>query len=327
MKPLVYLTRRIPEPGISILRQQDYKLVINTLDKPAARQTLLREVAQADALLCMLSDRIDREVIDAGKRLKVISTYAVGVDNIDVAYATKKCIIVTNTPGVLTEATAEVTWALLFACARRVAEADRYVRAGRFAGRSPFGFKGWGPTLLLGRLMGGKTLGIIGAGRIGQSVARKARAFGMKVLYFNRSKEPSFERATSAQKVSLKTLLRKSDFITLHLPLTKYTRYFIGLKELRQMKQTAYFVNVARGPIVREADLVYALKHNLIAGAGLDVYEHEPKVHPGLLKLDNVTLLPHLGSATVESRTRMAEIAADNIVAVLKGRKPLFRVK
>ena len=316
--PTIYLTRRIPEPGIKILRQQGYKLVINHLDKPVPRQTLLREVKNTDALLCMLSDRIDCEVIEAGKKLKVISAYAVGIDNIDVAYATRKGIIVTNTPGVLTEATAEVTWALLFACARRVAEADRYVRAGRF--------KVWGPTLLLGRLMGGKILGIIGAGRIGQSVGRKARAFGMNVLYFNRSKESRFEKEASAKRVSLQTLLRESDFITLHLPLTRDTRYFIGLKELRQMKRTAYFINVARGPIVHETDLVYALKHDLIAGAGLDVYEHEPKVHPGLLKLDNVALLPHLGSATVESRTRMAEIAAENIVAVLRGKQPLFRV-
>ncbi|MEK7309887.1 MAG: D-glycerate dehydrogenase [Planctomycetota bacterium] len=318
MKHRVYLTRRIPEQGINILRKQRYKLAINTLDKPVPYQTLLRQVAHADALLCMLSDRIDRGLMDAGRNLKVISAYAVGIDNIDVTYASKKGIIVTNTPGVLTEATAEVTWALLFACARRVTEADRYVRAGRF--------KVWGPTLLLGRLMGGKTLGIIGAGRIGQSVGQKARAFGMKVLYFNRSRQPSFEKEASARRASLKQLLKESDFITLHLPLTKDTRHFIGLKELRMMKPTAFFVNVARGPIVREADLAYALKHNLIAGAGLDVYENEPKVHPGLLKMDNVTLLPHLGSATVESRTRMAEIAAENIVAVLKGKQPQFRV-
>ncbi|MEW6026130.1 MAG: D-glycerate dehydrogenase [Planctomycetota bacterium] len=319
MKPTVYLTRRIPQEGIDILRRQGYKLLINPLDKPVPRQTLLGEVSNADALLCMLADRIDRRVIDAGKRLKVISAYAVGIDNIDVSYATKKGIIVTNTPGVLTEATAELTWALLFACARRVTEADRYTRAGRF--------KVWGPTLLLGRQIGGKTIGIIGAGRIGQSVGRKASAFGMNVLYFNRSKEPQFKKEAAAQRVDLKTLLKKSDFITLHLPLTKETRYFITLKELRQMKRTAYLINVARGPVVKEADLVYALKHNLIAGAGLDVYEHEPKVHPALLKLDNITLLPHLGSATVESRIRMAEIAAKNITAALHGKQPLFRVK
>jgi glyoxylate reductase len=318
MKPLVYLTRRIPEPGIAILRKAGYKLVINPLDTPVPGQTLLSEVKNADALLCMLSDRIDRQVIDAGRNLKVISAYAVGTDNIDVAYAAQKGIIVTNTPGVLTEATAEVTWALLFACARRVTEADRYVRAGRF--------KVWGPTLLLGRQIGGKTLGIVGCGRIGQSVGRKAHAFGMKVLYFNRSRQPSFEKETAARRASLKQLLKESDFITLHLPLTNDTRHFIGLKQLRMMKSTAFFVNVARGPIVREADLAYALKHNIITGAGLDVYENEPKVHPGLIELDNVVLLPHLGSATVESRTRMAEIAAENIVAMLQGKPPLFRV-
>lgn len=303
---------------MKILNKQGYRLIINRLERPAPRRALLAGAKQADALLCMLSDRIDAELIAAGRNLKVISAYAVGVDNIDVACATEKGIAVTNTPGVLTEATAEVTWALIFACTRRVAEADRYTRAGRF--------KVWGPTLLLGRQVGGKTLGIIGAGRIGQSVGRKARAFGMKVLYFNRSRESKFEKKTSAKKVELKTLLKQSDFITLHLPLTKATRYFISLKELRLMKPTAYLVNVARGPVVKEADLVYALKHNIIAGAGLDVYEHEPKVHPGLLKLDNVTLLPHLGSGTIEARYRMAEIAAQNIVAVLQGKKPLFRV-
>ena len=318
MKTKIYLTRKIPQAGIDILKKQGYRLVINQLDNPASRQTLLREIKDAQAILCMLSDRIDAELIESGKRLKVISAYAVGIDNIDVGYATKKGIIVTNTPGVLTEATAEVTWALLFACARRVTEADRYVRAGRF--------KVWGPTLLLGRQISGKTLGIIGAGRIGQSVGRKARAFGMKVLYFNRSKEPLFEKDTQARRVSLQKLLKESDFITLHLPLTKDTRYFIKLKELRVMKPTAYFINVARGPIVREADLAYALKHNFIAGAGMDVYENEPKVHPGLLKLNNVTLLPHLGSGTVEARTRMAEIAAENIVAVLQNKRPEFRV-
>jgi glyoxylate reductase len=318
MKPTVYLTRRIPGPGIKIIEAQGYRLIINPLEAPARRRALLAGVRQADALLCMLSDRIDAELIAAGKNLKVISAYAVGVDNIDVTCASQKGIIVANTPGALTEATAEVTWALIFACARRVTESDRYTRAGRF--------KVWGPTLLLGRQISGKTLGIIGAGRIGQSVGRKAKAFGMRALYFNRSPKPEFEKETSARRVSLKTLLKESDFITLHLPLTKQTRYFITLKELRLMKPTAYFINVARGPVVRESDLVYALKNKLIAGAGLDVYENEPKVHPGLRKLDNVTLLPHLGSATVEARYRMAEIAAENIVAVLQGKEPKFRV-
>lgn len=318
MKPKVYLTRKIPQAGIDLLKKQEYHLVINPLNKPVHRDILLHEIRDSDAILCMLSDRIDRDVINASSKLKVISNYAVGYDNIDVNYATKKDIVITNTPGVLTEATAEVTWALIFGCARRVAEADRYVREGKF--------KVWGPTLLLGRLIAGKTLGIIGCGRIGQSVGIKSRAFGMKVLYFNRSRKPSFEKQTSAKMVALKTLLRESDFVTLHLPLTKETKHFIGTNELRMMKPTAYFINVARGQIVDESALADALQRKIIAGAGLDVYENEPAVHPSLIKLDNVILLPHLGSATVESRTKMAIIAAENIIAVLKGKKPRFVV-
>ena len=316
MKPKVYLTRKILPEGIDLLKKQDYHLVINPLDKPVSRKELIHQIKDTNGILCTLSDRIDSEIIDAGLRLKVISNYAVGYDNIDVNYATKKDIVITNTPGVLTEATAEVTWALIFGCARRVTEADRYVRQGKF--------KVWGPTLLLGRLITGKTLGIIGCGRIGQSVGLKARAFGMKILYFNRSRKPSFERQTSAKRVSLRTLLKESDFVTLHLPLTKETKHFIGTNELRMMKSSAYFINVARGPIVDESALADALHRKIIAGAGLDVYENEPSVHPELIKLDNVVLLPHLGSATVETRTKMAIIAAENLIAALEGKKPRF---
>jgi glyoxylate reductase len=317
MKPKVYLTRKIPA-GIELLREHNYRISINHLDEPVHRKELIRQIKDSDGILCMLSDRIDREIIDAEFRLKVISNYAVGYDNIDIAYATQKGIIVTNTPGVLTEATAEVTWALIFACSRRVVEADRYVRAGKF--------KIWGPTLLLGRLISGKTLGIIGCGRIGQSVGIKGQAFGMKVLYFNRSRKQSFEKKASAKKVSLKTLLKESDFVSMHLPLSNDTKHFIGLKELKLMKRTAFLINVARGPIVDESALANALKRRIIAGAGLDVYENEPSVHPGLIKLENVVLLPHLGSATVETRTKMALIAVENLISVIEGKKQSFAV-
>jgi glyoxylate reductase len=319
MKTKVYLTRRIPDEGIALLKKQNYHLVINPLDKPVPRKILLQEIKNIDGILCMLSDRIDRRVIDTAQRLKVISNYAVGYDNIDVHYASKKGIIITNTPGVLTEATAEVTWALIFAIARRVAEADRFVRQGKF--------KVWSPTLLLGRLLTGKILGIVGAGRIGQAVAKKASAFGMKIIYYNRRAKTSFEKQTQAKKASLETILKNADFVSIHLPLTEETKHFIGAKELRMMKDTAYLINVARGPIVDESALVSALKTKIIAGAGLDVYEKEPDVHQDLVKLDNVVLLPHLGSATIETRTEMAIIAAENLIAVLQDKKPRFVVK
>jgi glyoxylate reductase len=318
MKPKVFLTRKITDEVVSLLQKRHYRIAINRLNKPVKRNVLLREIKDANALLCMLADRIDRELMDAAPQLKVISHYAVGVDNIDVDYATRKGVIVTNTPGVLTETTAEVTWALILAVARRIAEADHFIRKGNSWI--------WSPALLLGRNINGKTLGIIGCGRIGQAVGLKAPAFGMKILYYNRSARPDFEKTTGARKVSLDTLLRNSDFVSLHLPLTARTKHFIGIKELRRMKPTAFLINVARGPIVNEPALVYALQKKIIAGAGLDVYEKEPIVHPGLLKFDNVTLLPHLGSATVETRTRMAIIAVENIIAALDGQQPKFAI-
>ncbi|MDI6732536.1 MAG: D-glycerate dehydrogenase [Planctomycetota bacterium] len=319
MKPKIYLTRKIPSEGIELLKAHNCHIVINPLDKPVNRKILLKEIKDADGLLCMLSDRIDKEIIDAGVKLRVISNYAVGYDNIDVNYACKKNITVTNTPGILTEATAEITLALIFAVARRVTEADRFVRTGKF--------KVWSPTLLLGRDIHGKTLGIVGCGRIGQSVGIKAHGLGMKIIYYNHSAKPSFEKKVSARKISLPALLKQSDFVTLHIPLIEQTKYLVGLKELKMMKRTAYLINASRGPIVHESALVYALRHNIIAGAGLDVYEKEPQVHPGLLKLNNVTILPHLGSATIETRARMAIIAAENLIAVLEGKKSHFVVQ
>jgi len=318
MKRRIYLTRVISDEAMKLIPRQKYEIDFNRLNRPVSRDELIKQVKTANGILCMLADRIDRELMDKAPYLKVVSNYAVGVDNVDVAYATKKGITVTNTPGVLTETTAELTWALIFAVARRIAEADRFVRKGEFWI--------WSPALLLGRNINGKTLGIIGCGRIGQTVGLKAPAFGMKVLYYNRSRQPDFEAKTGAMKTSLSALLKQSDFVCLHLPLTTQTKHFIGAKELKLMKPTAFIINMSRGPIVDENALTQALKTKTIAGAGLDVYEKEPVVHPELLKLDNVTLLPHLGSATVETRTQMAIIAMENLLAVLEGRKPRFAV-
>ncbi|MEK7450143.1 MAG: D-glycerate dehydrogenase [Planctomycetota bacterium] len=310
----IYITRKIPEAGINRLKQAGLTISLNLKDKPVQRLELLRRIKDQDGLLCLLSDKIDQEIIDAGKRLKIISAYAVGYDNIDVPYATKKKIMVTNTPDVLTDATAELAWALIFACARRIVESDRFVRSGKF--------KTWGPTRLLGSDIHHKTLGIIGAGRIGQAVGFKAKGFNMKLLYNSRHRKTEFEKNTGARLVSLQKLLKESDFVTIHTPLTAQTRHLIGPAELRLMKPSAYLINTARGPVVDEPALVRALKNKFIAGTGLDVYEHEPAIHPGLLKLNNVVLLPHLGSATTETRNKMAGLAAENLIAGLGGKKP-----
>lgn len=310
----VYITRKIPQAGLLLLANEGINFTINPQDKPVSRRELLKAIKDKDGLLCLLADKIDREVIDAGNRLKVISAYAVGYDNIDVTYATRKGIMVTNTPDVLTDATAELAWALIFTCARRIAEADRFVRAGKFTI--------WGPQLMLGTDIHHKTLGIIGAGRIGQSVGQKAAGFNMRILYTGPQPRPDFQKSTGARRVTLTTLLKESDFVTIHTPLTAQTRHLIGRRELSLMKPTAYLINTSRGPVVDESALVEALKTKKIAGAGLDVYENEPKIHPGLLKLENVVLLPHIGSATKETREKMSLMAAENLMAGLKGKQP-----
>ncbi|MGI6096557.1 MAG: 2-hydroxyacid dehydrogenase [Dethiobacteria bacterium] len=314
MKPKVFVTRRIPRAGMEKLEQEcEFKLFPE--DHPLSKEELIQGVEGCDALLCMLNDRIDKEVMDASSRLKVIANFAVGYDNIDLEEATRQNIMVTNTPDVLTEATADLAWALLMAVSRRIVEADRFVRQGRF--------QGWGPMLLLGSELVGKTLGIIGFGRIGKAVARRARGFNMRILYFKRSPlSPVEEDELGVEYASLGEILDESDFISLHLPLTPETRYLIGEKELKRLKKGAIIINTARGPVVDEAALVDALQSGDIAGAGFDVYEHEPELTPGLAELDNVVLAPHIGSATEETRTKMALIAAGNILAVLKGEKP-----
>ena len=275
----------------------------------------LAAVREADALLSMLTDPVDRALIESAPGLVVIGNCAVGYDNVDVAAATEHGVLVCNTPNVLTDATADFAWALLLAAARRVAEADRFVRAGRFSG--------WKLDLLLGQPVHDKTLGVVGLGRIGRAVAQRARGFSMRVLYHQRTRaDAAVERELGAELVSLETLLAESDFVSLHVPLTDATRGLIGEAELSRMKPTAVLVNTTRGPVVDEAALGRALAGGRIAAAGLDVFEREPEVHPELLRLENAVLAPHIASATEETRALMARSVADDIVRVLRGEGP-----
>ena len=311
----VYVTRQIPEEGINLLKKFCRMVEVNPHDSPLTYDELLMQVKGRDAILTMLSDRIDERLMSEAKSLKVIANYAVGYDNIDIKAATAKGIVVTNTPGVLTDSTADMAWALLFSIARRIVEGDKVTRVGKFVG--------WAPMFLLGRDVVGKTLGIIGAGRIGTAMAMRSRGWCMKVLYTTQSNRNAvLEEMLGAKRVDLETLLKESDFISIHTPLSEKTRHLIGAKEISLMKKTAYLINTARGSVIDEAALVNALKNKQIAGAGLDVYEEEPKLKPGLAELDNVVLAPHLGSATIEARTKMSVIAAENIIAVLNGQKP-----
>ncbi|MDZ7291933.1 MAG: D-glycerate dehydrogenase [candidate division KSB1 bacterium] len=311
----IYITQPIPQSGLEVLRRAFSDFQINPEDRILTKQELLKKAKGADALLTLLTDKIDAEIMDeAGPQLKIVANMAVGFDNIDVAAATQRGILVSNTPGVLTDATADHAWALLFAIARRIPESERFLRSGKF--------KGWGPLLFLGADLTGRTLGIIGAGRIGYAMAIKSRGFNMRVLYTNDSPNLRLEQEIGAHRVSLEKLLRESDFISIHVPLLPGTRHLINASSLRLMKKTAYLINTSRGPVVDEAALAEALKNGVIAGAGLDVFENEPAVHPELLKLDNVVLTPHTASATIETRTKMATMAAENLIAGLTGQQP-----
>ncbi|MBN2489868.1 MAG: D-glycerate dehydrogenase [Planctomycetes bacterium] len=314
----VYVTRRIAEPGMKRLEQAGVSLEVNPEDRALARAELLAKVRGCDGVLCQLTDAIDEEVLDAAPQVRVFANYAVGYNNIDVAACRRRGIVVTHTPGVLTDATAEMAWALLFAAARRVAESDRFVRAGCWTG--------WGPMQFLGTELAGATLGVVGAGRIGTAFALKSRGFGMRVLYADREASEPLERELGARRVALGALLRESDFLSLHVPLTPETRHLIGRAELEAMKPTAILVNTSRGPVIDEAALVTALREGRIGGAGLDVYENEPELMPGLTELPNAVLCPHTGSATVAARSRMAELAATDLIRVLRGEEPLHPV-
>ena len=310
----VYITRQIPEAAIDSLREQ-FDVTVNPHDRVLEREELLDGVRGVDAVLCLLTDVINSEVFEAaGAQCRIFADYAVGYNNIDVAEASKRGIIVTNTPDVLNDATADLAWALLFAVSRRIAESDRFARAGKF--------KGWGPMLLLGRDITGKKLGIIGAGRIGFNFARKAKGFDMEIIYTSTKPNAEMEKQLGAKFVDKETLLKEADFISVHVPLTPSTRHYIGEKELKMMKKSAVLINTSRGPVIDEKALVEALKSGEIWGAGLDVFENEPVIEPGLKTLDNVVIVPHIASATIETRTNMGLIAARNIISVLTGGMP-----
>lgn len=313
MSTSVYVTRLLPPDSMRLLDAACEVVEVNPHDRVLTRPELLDAVHGRDGLLCLLTDTIDEEVLDAAAGIKGIANYAVGYNNIDVAAATRRGIPVSNTPGVLTETTADMAWVLMFAVARRVVEGDRFVRAGKF--------DGWGPMLLLGSDVHGKTLGIVGAGRIGTAVAARAAGFSMRVVYTDEVRSEALE-ALGARRLALDDVLREADFISLHVPLMPETHHLIGERELNLMKPTAYLINTSRGPVVDEMALVKALQDKRIAGAGLDVFEQEPALAPGLVDLDNVVIVPHIASATVETRTKMGNIAVTNLLAMLRGEDP-----
>jgi glyoxylate reductase len=311
----VVVTGRIPEAALEKLRTE-HEVDAWASPESIGREELLRRVAGADAVVSLLTERIDAELLDAaGPQLKVVANVAVGYDNIDVPACTERGVVATNTPGVLTEATADIAFGLILSATRRLGEGERLIRSGQ-------AWK-WGMFFLLGSSLQGKTLGVVGMGGIGQATARRAKAFGMEIVYQSRSEiDPGVAAELGARRVELDELLAISDIVSLHCPYGPATHHLIGAGQLAAMKDSAYLINTARGPIIDEAALASALRDGQIAGAGLDVFENEPSVHPGLLELENVVLVPHLGSATVETRTAMAMLAADNTLAVLSGEGP-----
>jgi len=311
MRPRVLITRVLPQPALDIVCQA-CEVQLDPLDRQLTPDALRQAVMDKHGVLCLITDRIDAPLLEAAAELKVVSNIAVGYDNIDVAAATQRGILVTNTPGVVTESTADLTWCLLCSVARRIAEGDRYIRAGKW--------REWTLMLMAGGDVYGKRLGIFGMGRIGQAVARRAKGFNMRVLYHNRHPlEPALEAELNATWVDKPALLQQADFVSVHVPLSAATTHFIAAEELRMMRPTAYLINAARGPVVDETALIQALQHGWIAGAALDVFENEPQVPQALQELENVVLVPHIGSASVATRTRMAMMAAENLVAVLRG--------
>jgi glyoxylate reductase len=313
MSPSILVTRRLPSSVIEKLQAAaDVDLYSAEGGIPAAE--LRARVGGKNALMCLLTDTIDRSVIDAGSALKIVANVAVGYNNIDVDYAKSRGVIVTNTPDVLTESVADFTWALILAITRRLAEGERLLRRGEW--------KGWALDFMLGTELKGKQLGLVGVGRIGRAVAARAEAFGMRVVYAEQHEVD----LPNAALMSLDRLLNTSDIVSLHVPLTPETRHLIDKRALTRMKRSSYLINTARGPVVDEAALAWALQQNLLAGAALDVYENEPAVHPDLLQLENVLLVPHMASGTTETRTAMADLAANNVLAVLSGHPPLTPV-
>ena len=309
--PTIFVTRRLPSSVLAKLRAVG-DVDVYTGEGAISQHELKSRVAGKDALVCLLTETVDAGVLDAGRTLKIVANVAVGFNNIAVAAARSRGIVVTNTPDVLTESVADFTWALILAVTRRLSEGERLLRRGAW--------KGWALDFMLGTELRGKQLGLVGFGRIGRAVAARAPAFGMRVAYTSRSP------ADDPGAMSLDQLLNSSDVVSLHVPLTAETKHVIDRKAFSRMKRTAYLINTARGPVVDEEALAWALKEHLLAGAALDVYENEPAVHPELLALENVLLVPHLGSGTTETRTAMADLAAENVAAVLSGRAPMTPV-
>jgi len=309
----IFITRKIPEPGLKKLRKK-HEIELNPYNRVLSKKEIIKGLKGKDGLLCLLTDTVDREVIFSEPKLKMIASYAVGYDNIDIKAATERGIPVSNTPNVLTDTTAEMAWALLFSTSRRIVEGDKYTRTGKF--------KGWDPMLMHGFDITNKTLGIIGAGRIGTAFALKSKGFNMKVLYAGHKKNELLENELNAKKTDFNTVLKESDYISLHLPLNKSTYHMIGEKQLKMMKKNTVLINTSRGPIIDEKALIKSLKEKWIFAAGLDVYEKEPEITNELKKLDNVILQPHSASATNETRTKMAVMAAENMIEGLKGNVP-----
>ncbi|MBN2379813.1 D-glycerate dehydrogenase [candidate division WOR-3 bacterium] len=308
----IYVTRRIPAQGITPLAEHEVE--IHAEDTPVSHNELVEKIRTADALISLLTDEIDADILGYGKNLKVIANYAVGYDNIDIEEATERGIVVTNTPDVLTDATAEFAWTLLFAATRRLGEGERIARAGKF--------KGWAPTFLLGQGVRGKTLGVIGAGRIGTRFALMSKGFEMKVFYYDEERNDTLEQELDAKRVDISYLLHASDFVSIHLPLTRYTHHLIDAHQIFRMKSTAVLVNTSRGALVDEKALAAALKAGKIAAAGLDVFENEPQITPELLDTENVVLAPHIGSATHEARSAMAALCSKAVLSVFGGQMP-----
>ncbi len=316
LKPKVYVTRELPGRSLEIIKEY-FDVEVWPEYGPPPKQHIIEKAKDADALATLLTDKIDSEVFDAAPKLKIVAQMAVGFDNIDVKEATKRGIYVTNTPGVLTETTADFAWALLMAVARRVVEADKYVRTGQWK-------VSWHPSMLLGRDVYGATLGIIGAGRIGVAVARRAKGFNMKILYYDvLPMPPEIENETGAKRVDLETIFKESDFVSIHVPLTEEAYHMVNEERLKLMKKTAFIINNARGPVIDEKALYKALKEGWIAGAALDVFEQEPTpVDNPLLKLENVVVAPHISSASHETRSKMAEMVAENLLVFFQGKTP-----
>ncbi|WP_130858959.1 2-hydroxyacid dehydrogenase [Gracilibacillus phocaeensis] len=314
MKPKVFLTRELPPKAMEYL-QAHTELEKNHEDRVLTKQEIMAGVKGKDALLCLLTDQIDAEIMDVNPDLKVISNYAVGFNNIDIKVATQRKIVVTNTPGVLTETTADMAFGLLITLSRRIAEGDQFVRTKRW--------EGWAPLQMLGMDVYGATLGLVGLGSIGKAMIKRAQGFHMKVIYWNRTRlSAKAEQELHITYAPLEDVLAEADFISLHVAYNKETHHLIDKQELALMKASAYLINTARGPIINEKALVQALKNNQIAGAGMDVFEQEPQLEPELYELKNTVLAPHLGSATIDTRTKMGMMAAENLLAVFEDRLP-----